>query len=114
MVSYLAANSGAGAMGPLCLNKNGTIQQNGIVLLICGPASAGSGQWRDFGGHQGIFRCRREVLGVGIAAMFVKKSVYEAVGGFSEDLPRHYNDLDFCLKLQQRGYACVVDPAVEV
>ena len=46
--------------------------------------------------------------------MFVKKSVYEAVGGFSEDLPRHYNDLDFCLKLKQRGYACVVDPAVEV
>ena len=114
LVSYLAVNGEVGAMGPLCLNKNGTILQNGIVLLARGPASAGSGQWRDFGGHQGIFRCRRAVLGVGIAAMFVKKSVYEAVGGFSEDLPRYFNDLDFCLKLQQRGYACVVDPAVEV
>ena len=84
LVSYLAVNGEVGAMGPLCLNKNGTILQNGIVLLARGPASAGSGQWRDFGGHQGIFRCRRAVLGVGSAAMFVKKSVYEAVGGFSD------------------------------
>ena len=28
---------------------------------------------------------------------------YEAVGGFSEDLPLNYNDVDFCLRLRERG-----------
>jgi GT2 family glycosyltransferase len=115
LVSYLAANSEVGAIGPLCLNKNKTIQQNGIVLLgAFGLAHAGHGEWRDFGGLQGIFRCRREVLAVGAAAMFVKKAIYQTVGGFSEDLPLYYNDVDFCLKLQKRGYSCIVDPGIEV
>jgi len=115
LVSYLAANGEVSAMGPLCLNKNRTVRQNGIVLLgQRRPAYAGHGQWRDFGGHQGIFRCRREVLGVGAVAMLVRKSLYEAVGGFSEDLPLNYHDVDFCLRLQKRGYSCVVDPGIEV
>jgi GT2 family glycosyltransferase len=115
LVSYLAINSNVGAIGPLCLNKNKTIQQNGMVLLNAfGPSHAAHGEWRDFGGLQGIFRCRREVLAVGLSAMFVKKAIYQTVGGFSEDLPLYYNDVDFCLKLQKRGYSCIVDPGIEV
>jgi GT2 family glycosyltransferase len=115
LVSYLAANDEVGAMGPLCLHFDGTIQQNGIVLLpAVGPVHAGDGEFRDFGAHQGILRCRREVLGVGAAALFVKKSVYQTVGGFSEDLPLNYNDVDFAAKLKNHGYSCVVDPAIEV
>lgn len=58
--------------------------------------------------------CRREAFCIGGALMLVKKSVYEALGGFSEDLPLNYNDVEFCQRLRERGYSCVVDPAIEV
>ena len=115
LVSYLAANSRVGVIGPLCLYEDGTIQQNGVVLLeAVGPSHAGLGQPRDFGGPQGIFRCRREVFCIGAAMMFIKKSVYVSVHGFAEDLPLNYNDVDFCVRLRDQGYTCVVDPEIEV
>jgi GT2 family glycosyltransferase len=115
LVGYLATNSTVGAIGPVCLYKNGNVQQNGIVLLTAvGPAHSGFNRPRTFGGQNQILHCRREAFAVGAAVMFVKKSVYEAVGGFSEDLPLNYNDVEFCQRLRARGYSCVVDPAIEV
>jgi glycosyltransferase involved in cell wall biosynthesis len=115
LVSYLAANSRVGVIGPLCLYEDGTIQQNGVVLLeAAGPSHAGFRQPRDFGGPHGMLRCRREVFGIGAAMMFIKKSVYLSAGGFGEDLPLNYNDVEFCLKLRDHGYSCVVDPKIEV
>jgi GT2 family glycosyltransferase len=115
LVSYLAINPQVGAIGPLCLLEDGRIQQNGIVLLSAfGPAHAAARRPREFGGHKGILRCRREVFCVGAAIMFIRRSVYDAVGGFSEDLPLNYNDVDFGLKLRKLGYSCVVDPSIEV
>ncbi|WP_331172914.1 glycosyltransferase [Rhodopseudomonas sp.] len=115
LVSYLAHNPKVGAIGPLCLYENETIQQNGVVLLgDLGPAHAGQHRSRSFGGHQAMLRCRREAFVIGGAMLIVKKAVYDAVGGFAEDLPLNYNDVDFGLKLRQQGYSSVVDPAIEV
>jgi GT2 family glycosyltransferase len=114
LIGYLAVNPRVGAIGPLCLREDKTIQQNGVVLLANGPAYAGDGQPQNFGGHQWMLRCRREAFGIGGAILLIKKELYEAVGGFDKDLPLHYNDVDFCLRLRERGYTCVVDPAIEV
>ena len=57
-------------------------------------------------------RCRREVFGIGGAALFIKKEIYEKLGGFAVDLPLNYNDVDFCLRLRELGYTCVVDPDI--
>jgi glycosyltransferase involved in cell wall biosynthesis len=115
LVSYLTANDDVGAIGPLCLRADGTIEQNGVALLkSVGLAHAGHGRPRNFGGHQAILRCRRNALCVGAGAIFVKKSVFEAVGGFSEHLPRSCSDVDFGLNLRNRGYSSVIDPAIEV
>jgi GT2 family glycosyltransferase len=35
--------------------------------------------------------------------MVVKKSVFAEVGGFDEDFAVAFNDVDFCLRLKQRG-----------
>jgi GT2 family glycosyltransferase/SAM-dependent methyltransferase len=115
LLAYLAANPGVGAIGPKCLFEDGRIQQCGLILLeSVGPAHAGEGALRDFGGHQSHLMCRHEAYGVGGAILFTRKSIYEEVGGFREDMPLNYNDVDFCLRLRDRGYTCVVDPAVEV
>jgi glycosyltransferase involved in cell wall biosynthesis len=115
LVSYLAMNPEVGCIGPLCLYEEGTIQQNGVVLLEkAGPAHAGATRGADFGGHQSNLRCRRESFGITGAVMMVKKSNYDLVGGFSEDLPLNYNDVDFCLKLREKGLSCVIDPTIRV
>ena len=115
LVGYLAVNSNVGAIGPLCLYENGNIQQNGVVLLTAvGPAHSGYNRPRTFGAQNQILHCRREAFCIGAAVMFVKKAVYEEVGGFSEDLPLNYNDVEFCQRLREHGYSCVVDPAIEV
>ncbi len=37
-----------------------------------------------------------------------------SVHGFAEDLPLNHNDVDFCLRLRDQDYSCVVDPTIEV
>jgi GT2 family glycosyltransferase/SAM-dependent methyltransferase len=114
LVSYLAVNRRVGAIGPKCLLEDDSIQQNGVLLLDAGPAHAGSGMPRDFRGHYSMLRCRREAFCLGAAMFVIRKEVYQSVGGFAEDFPLNYNDVDFGLRLRARGYSCVVDPAIEV
>ena len=42
------------------------------------------------------------------ACMLVKRSIFEEVGGFDENLPVAYNDVDFCWKIYEAGYYNVV------
>jgi GT2 family glycosyltransferase len=39
---------------------------------------------------------------------------YLKVGGFNEELPLNYNDVEFCAKINASGLTCVVDPEVQV
>ena len=115
IVSYLLVNPNVGALGPKCLFEDGRIQQCGITFLeAAGPVHAATGMPRDFGGHYCNLLCRREVYGVSAAILFMRKALFEEVGGFREDMPLNYNDVDFSLRLRDRGYTCVADPAVEV
>jgi glycosyltransferase involved in cell wall biosynthesis/tetratricopeptide (TPR) repeat protein len=114
LVGYLAANPSVGAIGPMCLFEDGTIQQNGVLLTSVGPSHAGAGQAADFGGHQTMMRCRRESFCIGGAIMYLRKDVYVAAGGFDETLPLNYNDVDFGLRLREQGLTCVVDPGIRV
>ena len=43
----------------------------------------------------------------------VKKSVYEEVGGLDENFAVSLNDVDFCLKLREKGYLNVFTPFAE-
>lgn len=115
LVGYLRANPQVGCIGPKCLREDNTIQQNGVVLLDhVGPAHSGDGMGRDFGGYHEILRCRREAFCIGGAMMILRKDLYESLDGFDEKLPLNYNDVDFGLRLRERGYSCVVDPGIEV
>jgi hypothetical protein len=57
LIGYLAANPRVGAIGPMCLREDKTIQQNGVALLANGPAHPGDSQPQRFGGHQAMLRC---------------------------------------------------------
>jgi GT2 family glycosyltransferase len=106
-----------GAVGAKLLYPNNTIQHAGVILTgvirIAGhahrhlPASSH--------GYAGRASIIQNFSAVTAACMLTKKSVFEEVGGFDEiNLPVAYNDLDFCLKLRQKGYLIVYTPYAEL
>jgi GT2 family glycosyltransferase len=40
----------------------------------------------------------------------MRRSVFEEIGGFDEELDVAYNDVDLCLRIVQRGYYIVWTP----
>ncbi len=56
----------------------------------------------------------RAVVAVTGACMVVNRTAFEAVGGFDEQFPSNFNDIDLCLKLRQRGYSIIYTPHVEL
>ena len=44
----------------------------------------------------------------------IKKSIYEEVGGLSEEFVVAYNDVDLCMKVRQKGYLIVLNPFAEL
>ena len=48
------------------------------------------------------------------ACLASRRDAFEAVGGLTESFPLNYNDVDYCLKLRDRGLRTVYDPDLEM
>jgi len=48
------------------------------------------------------------------ACLLVRKSVFEEVKGLNENLAIAFNDVDFCLKVQEAGYRNLWTPYAEL
>jgi GT2 family glycosyltransferase len=114
-----AMQPGIGAVGPRLLYPDGRIQQAGVIL---GAGLHGVAEVAHRGltkGHQGYFGSRGP--GAGNCrpweppCMLVRRNAYLEVGGFDEEnLKIAFNDIDFCLKLLQRGARILYTPYVEL
>ena len=75
--------------------------------MILGPRGTADHLMRcfpgDVDGYAGSLSCTREATAVTAACMVVRKDRYLAVGGLNEYFHRHYEDVDFCLKLRKLG-----------
>ena len=56
----------------------------------------------------------RNVLAVTAACLMVRKSVFEKINGFDENLKVAFNDVDFCYKLYKAGYDNVIDNEIHL
>jgi GT2 family glycosyltransferase/Tfp pilus assembly protein PilF len=54
---------------------------------------------------------RRVYQALTAACLLVRKSAFEAVGGFDEGFWNGYEDVDLCLRFQERGWLMVYEPA---
>jgi GT2 family glycosyltransferase len=99
-----AEEEDAGAVGPLLTYADGTVQHAGIIV---GPRGTADHVMRGFpgdcDGYMGSLACPREVTAVTAAAMLVHRMKFQRLGGLCERYYRHYDDLDFCLRLRERG-----------
>ncbi len=99
-----------GAVGARLLFPDGRVQHEG-VFVGCGSGLAGH---LDHGGYFGLGECVRNVSAVTAACMLVKTTAYEEVGGLDKELSVAYNDVDFCLKLREKGYEVIYTPYAQL
>lgn len=104
-----------GAVGGKLYYPDGTVQHAGIVVGIKG--FAGRPHRRFPGESTGYFHrlmLTQNVSAVTGALMMVKRSKYQEVGGMdSINLPISLNDVDFSLRLMEKGYWNVFTPYCE-
>lgn len=96
---------------------NKTIQHAGVVLGLGAHRTAGHShymQHRENLGYMGRLCYTQDVSAVTGACLLVKKSLYDLVDGLSEDFEISLNDVDFCLKLREKGYLNVFTPFAEL
>lgn len=114
LVGY-ASRPYVGAVGPKLLYPDDTVQHAGVILGLGGVAShAYIGSTRDDMGFAGRLRVPYDYAAVTGACLCVSKKKFEEVGGLEEDLKVAYNDIDFCLKLLEKGYYNVFVPMAEL
>jgi glycosyltransferase involved in cell wall biosynthesis len=104
-----------GAVGAMLYYPNDTIQHAGVVL---GMGSIARPLYADHPRGTHGYKTRACIIqnlsAVTAACMVVKKSKYLEVDGLDEkNLPVSYNDVDFCLRLEERGYRNLWTPFAE-
>ncbi|MBC8022870.1 MAG: glycosyltransferase [Burkholderiales bacterium] len=58
-------------------------------------------------GYECSLAVNREVSAVTAACMLVRREVFEAVGGFDTGLAVGFGDVDFCLRVRERGHRII-------
>ncbi|GGK55278.1 glycosyltransferase family 2 protein [Salinarimonas ramus] len=103
-----------GAVGAKLLYPNGTVQHFGVVAGQGGIADhAFVHEGADAAGYCGILNATTEFAAVTAATLFCRASLFAASGGFdATGLAVSFNDVDFCLRLRDAGYANICDPDI--
>lgn len=104
-----------GAVGAMLYYPDDTVQHAGVVIGIGGFAGhVHVGFPKGNGGYMSRMAYAGNVSAVTAACMMVSKKIYEEVGGLSEDFRVAFNDVDFCLKIREKGYLVVFNPYAEL
>jgi len=93
------------------LYQDGRIQHAGVVLGLCGVAGHAFRYCHSGSPHyHGLSDCMRNCSAVTAACMMVSKQMFTMVGGFDEELPIEFNDVDLCLRIRRLGARIVYAP----
>lgn len=110
-----ACRDGIGAVGAMLYYPNETIQHAGVAVGVHGVAAhVYSGHARGYPGHMSRARLAQTLSAVTAACMVVRRERFEAVGGFDPALGVAFNDVDLCLRLDERGWRNVWTPFAEL
>ncbi|MDQ7084456.1 MAG: glycosyltransferase [Sulfurovum sp.] len=105
-----------GAVGAKLYYEDDTIQHAGVsmgVLTLTGHNFRHLG--REANGYMGRESVIQNVSAVTAACLMVKKELYTLVEGMNEEkLKIAFNDIDLCLRIQEKGYLNVFTPYCEL
>jgi len=104
-----------GAVGARLLYPNDTIQHAGVIIGLGGIAGHHHVRFdKDAGGYYFYLISSTNFCAVTAACLMVRKDTFTEVGGFDEQLAIEFNDVDFCLKLKDKGYNNIYLPHVSL
>jgi ADP-heptose:LPS heptosyltransferase/GT2 family glycosyltransferase len=99
-----------GAVGPLLLYPDGTVQHAGMFL----SGGVGRHAFRFSGGDEpgpfGLIQTPRNVLAVTGACLLTRRDVFDGLGGFDEQHAVVNNDVDYCLRVRAAGRLVIYTP----
>lgn len=115
MVSH-ACRPGIGAVGAKLLYPDDTVQHAGVIVGIYGVAAhAHRFIHRDSPGYTSRAMMIQNLTAVTAACMVLRREVFEEVGGLDEvNLAVAFNDVDFCIRIREKGYRIVWTPYAEL
>ncbi len=107
--------SEVGAVGAKLIYADNKIQHAGVIIGIAGFAGHAHRHLpKELPGYMSRAMLIQNVSAVTAALMMVRKSLYLQIGGLDEEnLSVALNDVDFCLRLRQRGLLNVYTPYCE-
>jgi GT2 family glycosyltransferase len=105
-----------GAVGPMLLYRDGTVQHAGITLGLNGCCDHGLKRVpANEVGYHNFHNLIRNCSAVTGACLLTRKDVFEQVGGFDEGhLPNAFQDVDLCLKIGKLGLRVVYTPCAKL
>ncbi|MDB5589610.1 glycosyltransferase [Enterovirga sp.] len=103
-----------GAVGAKLLYPDGTVQHAGVVALHGNPNHVRRGYPDGDRGYVFAAAAARNYGAVTGAVMMTRADLYSRVGGYSEEFPIHFNDVDYCYKLRRLGLHIVLEPAARL
>ncbi|MCA9383252.1 glycosyltransferase family 2 protein [Candidatus Dojkabacteria bacterium] len=114
MVGALNMDPKIGAVGAKLIYSDGRIQHNGVVMgLDRDVSSSHANKLLDFDSH-GYLNYNNVIknyTAVTAACLLTRKDLYLEVGGMDdENLKVTYNDVDYCIKLIDKGYRVITNP----
>lgn len=114
MVGY-AMQKHIGCVGAKLLYPDYTVQHAGVILGLGGVAShAYIGAHRDDLGYLGRLSVPYDYSANTAACLLVSRKKFDEVDGLDENLEVAYNDIDFNIKLLEKGYYNVTLQQVEL
>ena len=115
MVS-IALQPDTGAVGARLWYPNDTLQHGGVIIGLGGVAAHSHKHLpRNEYGYFCRARLTQNFSAVTAACLVIRRFIFDEVGGLNEsDLQIAFNDVDFCLRVQEAGYSNIWTPFAEL
>lgn len=110
----LCARKDVGAVGVRLLYPDNTIQHAGVCIGGDCAGHLSKNLPCDRWGYFAMQDSQQDLSAVTAACLMTKRSSFEAVGGFTEELAVAFNDIDYCLKVRASDELVVYTPEVEL
>jgi GT2 family glycosyltransferase len=111
-VAY-ASRPEVGIVGARLMYGDDTIQHAGVIVGLGGIAGAAFvGLHEKENSYMHRMMCVQDLSAVTAACLMMRREVFEAAGGFREELAVAFNDIDLCMKVRALGKLVVYNPYV--
>ena len=105
-----------GCVGAKLYFPNDTIQHAGVIIGLGGYAGHSHKMYpRDNPGYFNRLNAVQNLSAVTAACLMIKKSIYQEIGGMNAvEFKVAYNDVDFCLRVREKGYLNLFTPYAQM